>query len=515
MLLATHLWKKYGTGLLLFFFFALIGTLVSRDYGIAWDEFEQRQIGYNSYEYVLGRNPDFFKSDNSHGVAFELTLIFVEKTFRITDPASIYFCRHLCTHYLFLLSCLCGFVLIRRLTGSRLLAITGFLMLALMPRIYAHSFFNSKDLPFLSMLLISFLAIQVAFQRMKPGWFAVAAMLLGYTAGIRVMGILPFGVVLLFLVYDLLSVIKDKYAIKELMRLTIVFVVVFCVTLYGIWPFLWRHPFANFADAFTELSYFSGAGGDTLFMGKMFSLMALPKSYIPVWIGITIPVIWLCSGLAGGVALVGVLFKNPSRLIANGPQRNYLLYMGCFVVPPLAVLSLHSIIYDDWRHLYFIYPSFVLGTVYLMDTLRRRKWGRMLPAICILQALVVCMDMVSVHPYQQTYFNRLVSHAPGSLRSHFEMDYWGVSFKQGLDFLVRYDSSREITINNLFIARAIAQNVVWLKGADRLRIRFVEEEEQPRYLMTDFRFHPVNYPYPVIYEQKVQGSVIMAIYKMR
>ena len=506
---------QYQYGLILFAVFTIAGIWVAHDYGISWDEFEQRQIGYGSYDYVLGHNPDFFKQDNSHGVAFELTLIFFEKAARLSDSGAIFYTRHIISHLFFLVGCLCGFVLIRRLTGSQLMAALGFLMLALMPRLYAHSFFNTKDIPFLSALLISFLFVQIAFQQRKIGWFLLAAVMLSYTTGIRVMGILPALVVLLFLLFDLVQSLDEKSDFKGCVRRLAVFIAGYLGALYGVWPYLWRHPFSAFFAAFSKLSYFAGAGGSTLFMGKSEPLNALPPSYIPVWMGITIPAVWLLTGLAGVLLLIIHFIKQPLTSLANVQQRNYLLFLACFLLPPVAVVLMHSIIYDDWRHLYFIYPSLVFSAIYFLDAVRRSKWGQLAMLLGAIQAAVTLADMFSNHPFEQVYFNRLVSHRSDYLRQNFELDYWGAGFKQGLEFLTRYDTSHYITINNLFVARAIKQNLILLSPADQQRIRFVEEEDHPKYLMTNFRYHPANYPYPMIYSRKVSGSTVLAIYRMQ
>ena len=41
-----------------------------------------------------------------------------------------------------------------------------------------------------------------------------------------------------------------------------------------------------------------------------------------------------------------------------------IINLAIFFTPLFAVIFLHSVVYDSWRHLYFIYPSFLLIALY-------------------------------------------------------------------------------------------------------------------------------------------------------
>ena len=180
------------------------------------------------------------------------------------------------------------------------------------------------------------------------------------------------------------------------------------------------------------------------------------------------------------------------------------------------VIALHSILYDDWRHLYFIYPSFVLMGIFVLNKLAYGKYKRLVFAACIAQISYVGYFMVRNHPYQQVYFNALVSHKDQYLRKHYDLDYWGVSFKQGLQYLASTDTAATITICDQFIARVITDNFVMLKPKDRNRFRIVDYDNHPDYFVTNFRYHPDNYNFPkIVYEIKVLNSTILCIYKMK
>ena len=75
-----------------------------------------------------------------------------------------------------------------RLFGSRLVALFAMLLFLLHPRLYAHSFFNTKDLPFLSMFAI---ALYLIHRGVSAGYgLGVRALRRrrGILANIRIMG---------------------------------------------------------------------------------------------------------------------------------------------------------------------------------------------------------------------------------------------------------------------------------------------------------------------------------------
>ena len=45
--------------------------------------------------------------------------------------------------------------------------------------------------------------------------------------------------------------------------------------------------------------------------------------------------------------------------------------------------------------------------------------------------------MIRNHPFQNVYFNNFLSHDEQYLRKNFEMDYWGTSYKQALEYVLK------------------------------------------------------------------------------
>lgn len=137
---------------------------------------------------------------------------------------------------------------------------------------------------------------------------------------------------------------------------------------------------------------------------------------------------------------------------------------------------------------------------------------KIITTLIVLQLAFVAFFMIKYRPYQQVYFNYLVSHKPQYLRTHFDLDYWGVSVKEGLEFILANDKSPIIRVSNSIIP--IEVNTAILPSADRQRIVLVDPEKDPDYFITFFRGHPANYNYPqVLLNKEVLNSAILRVYK--
>ncbi|MFI5196943.1 MAG: phospholipid carrier-dependent glycosyltransferase, partial [Chitinophagales bacterium] len=284
--------NPYAPGIVMFAIAFIIGLVIYKDYGICWDEPFQRGPGLLSYDFIFNGNEDLFnKSTDNHGAGFELLLVMIEKWLNLTDTKAIYEMRHLVTHVVFLAGAFAGYVLAYRLFKNKFIASLGFIMLVFAPRLYAHSFFNSKDIPFLSMFLVTLAICQAAFEQNKKWLFAILGLACGYATSIRIMGIMLACFIGLFLVIDLITAYtkKEEKPNKTILNL-LFFTVGFCFTVYIAWPYLWKDPVHNFVDSFTKLSHFNLWTGIMLLGGKYISSMNLPWTYFPTWFLISNPI---------------------------------------------------------------------------------------------------------------------------------------------------------------------------------------------------------------------------------
>jgi tetratricopeptide (TPR) repeat protein len=512
----SQLWSRlapYLPGILLFVVFLVVGLFTFKDYGICWDEPYQRAPGLLSYDYIFNGSQELFKTaTDNHGAGYELLLVIFEKMLGLTDSRDIYLMRHIVTNLLFISGAFAAYVLVFRLFKDRFVASLGFLMMVLAPRLYAHSFFNSKDIPFLSMITIAFACSQIAFEKNKPRLFFILGLAVGYATSIRIMGVMLGSIILFFLALDLVTDLVKKEPAKRQLLNILFYSVGFCLALYLGWPYLWRHPIQNFLESFSALAHYALWKGSVLMSGEFIPASKLPWTYFPTWFLISNPEIWLIAGFAGIVWFLIDFIRKPMTFLKNTNERQFLVYIACFFGPIMAVIFMHSIIYDDWRHLYFVYPPFVLMAVYFVNKMLHTRFKLAMQVVCILQAAVISVVMIINHPFNQVYFNYLVSHKKEYLRKNFDLEYWGSSYKQALEYLITSIPSGPILVNSETQV-LLTNNMLILPQEDRARIQVVEPEKAD-YFVTNYRNHPYDYAGDKpVYSKSVFNSTVLAVFK--
>ena len=159
----------------LFSIFFLIGILTFKDYGISIDEEFHRSAGFYWLNHFLNYTPfedlsnsvnvkineirgftlPEAKNNSFYGVIFDLPVAFFEVIFKIEDPQIYFYLRHFLTFVLFFTSSIFFYKLLLNRFSNYYIALIGTLFFVLSPRIYGSSFFNNKDLVFLSLVTIA------------------------------------------------------------------------------------------------------------------------------------------------------------------------------------------------------------------------------------------------------------------------------------------------------------------------------------------------------------------------
>lgn len=483
-----------------------------KDYGISWDEDTQRETGKLTHEYVLGLNQELLNwPDKDYGVAFEWPAYLIEKTLDLKDSRDIYIARHLLIHLFFLVGSFFCFLLIDLLYKNKWLASIGFLLFILHPRIYAHSFFNSKDISFLAMFMICLYLNAKAFNTKKLKHFIALGIAYGILINLRLMGVLLPFISFSLLLFDYLRTRKKRY-----LHYAITLSVLSLFTLYLSWPYLWNSPFNNFYDAFVNMSKFRW-GGELMYKGELLKAYNLSWNYLPTWFSITTPITYLILGFYGVLLAFFIFIKNPIKFITDSFLRNQMVFLLGFLGPVLVVIALRSVLYDGWRQLYFIYPSFVMLMVYGLHHLFIKANKKLMIPIVSIAIGVVLVFIIKNHPHQQIYFNKIAdTKTQEYLRKNYELDYWGSSYKQAYEYILLNDSSEIIKIMVANIPGTL--NRMILTEQDRNRIQLVEDLKEADYFITNYRGHYKDYgelESKKWYSIKILNNSINTIYKLK
>ena len=406
--------------------FLLVGVLVLDDYHGSYDAPHQRPIGKAALDYLAGDGDHAFKQtfaphDRYYGAAFEAPLILIERIFGL-EGRSIYLSRNILTHLLFLIGGVFCYLLALRMFNSRWLALLALVLFLLHPRIYAHSFNNSKDIPFLVMFMVSLWLVHRAFRRDTLAAFLLCGAGVGLLVNLRIMGVLLFAAVLALRALDL-SFASSR---EERMRITLRgagFALIATLTYYASLPVLYTDPVGRFAELLSVLSAHPREDY-SLFRGEWFYPRdGPPFDYVPVWVGITTPPATLLLALAGRA------LRRPLHALRDGPLRFGLLLLALPMATAAAVVVLESNIDGGWHHLYFLYAPLLLlavcGFHWLASSLRGRWAGVGAYALLGAAMAVTVVSMVRMHPFQHAYFTLLTDRTtPERLVFRYPVDYF-------------------------------------------------------------------------------------------
>ena len=434
--------------------FLLAGLALAGDYGISRDELLQRQIAAASLNSILGQ-PEGLETlnylDRLYGIAFELPLLLAERALSLEDYHQIHPLRLTLTHLFFILGGFFCYRLAWRLSDSRLIALCALLLYLLHPRLYAHSFFNSKDAPFLTLFMIALYLLERAFRRDTLGAFLLLGIAAGLLANLRIMGLLLFPAVIALRTLDLSSA-GNWPARKNILLTAALFLLAAALTFYAATPYAWANPVAYLAAGLGQAASHPTVLPQ-LFQGQELFSNELPPHYFPLWFAISTPPLILLLGFIGIAAVLTRCLARPAALFRNTRRRFLLLLLACFLLPALAAILLTPNSYQDWRHLYFLYAPFsllaALGGGWLLIALarRRRYWPAGICGLAGLGLALVALQMTQIHPWQHLYFNFLVNRtAPEQLRTQYDLDYWHLALRDGLAYLRQLHPQETMTV---------------------------------------------------------------------
>ena len=453
--------------------FLLVAAFTLDDYGHPQDHEAQRAIGKAALAYLAGDGERAFDRliwahDRHYGAAFEAPLVLVERLLGLEDPGNIFRSRNFLTHLFFLVGGVFCYLLILRLFGSRALALIAVILFLLHPRIYAHSFVNSKDVPFLAMFMISLYLAHRAFRRDTLGAFLLCGAGVGLLVNLRIMGVVLFAAVLALRALDLGGGGQER---KRILLTGGAFALAAILTYHASLPVLWTDPFGRFAELVRTLGAHPNEAFN-LFRGEwLYSLDGPPWDYAPVWVGITTPPATLLLAAFGALALAWRALRRPRDVLRNGPLRFGILLAAIPVTATAAIVVLESTVYHDWRHLYFLYAPLLLLAACGLRVIMASVWGPWpragAYALAGAAVTVTVVSLVRIHPLQSDSFSFLVDRTtPAHLRSAYTMNYLQTSVPHLFEDILRDHPSGAL----FFSVGHAGEHLAFLPADDRERI---------------------------------------------
>jgi hypothetical protein len=497
----------------------LLGASIYRGYGLTWDEPSNHYNGAVNITFLLEKvlpaawQARFIPADPrlhptgtwpgfDHGVAFELPAALLGRVLYPGGPAGYYRLRHLLVFLVFAGGLVVLYRLARlRYPAARWLPLLAAGALVLSPRFFAEAFYNGKDISFMVAFTLGMLTLVRLAQR--PTWrrALVHALATALAADVRLTGLVLLGG---FTAAALLLQAGAPGAVPTPPRRRLGLLGLYGVAAAGLtvlgWPYLWAEPGTRLLYVLGRTGHFPWPGL-TLYLGQLVAADALPWHYLPVWMLITIPLPYsLLATLGVGTALATLARRGRAALLRPGAWLDA-LFLAWLVVPIAAIIATQAVVYDGWRHVYFVYPALLLlalrgaralGLAW-QQRVGRGPAGRWLAgtalALLALETGRTVWFIARAYPNQQVYFSFL----PNSVAERlFERDYWGGSTLHGLEWLLRHDPAPVITVTGP-VPNLVYVNWLLLNPAQQRRVQVVPNGRQARYYLTAYRWHPQPY----------------------
>jgi hypothetical protein len=541
--------KKFNIVIFFYFFiFLIIGTFTARDYGVHIEEKFHRSNGFYWLNYILSFT-DFTElktisinklnniSDytlsavsqyNKYGVIFDLPAAYIEILFNINNSKDFYQLRHLLSFLFFFVGTIFFYKILLNRFKNKNISLIGTTFFILSPRIYGDSFLY-KDIIFLSISTIAIYFFFKIVDKFSYKNLIIFSFFSALSTSSRIIGIyLP----IIFLIISFLENLNKKQKFDFLLK-NLLFFFLFLFFLIIFWPYLWSDPIKNFLDIFKSLKV-DLINFKILFNGNYVSTNYIPYSYLPTWIAISTPTLYIILFVAGYFLILKRFVMKFLKIETNHKQKD-LWYSFNEKKDFIIFLTLSSIfvfivthnvkLYNGWRLTYFLNTFFIYvasyATYIIFLKIRLSKKKVYIFNFMFLVALgLIFHKMVIYHPYQSIYFNNFLS---PEKRNRFEGDYYGLAASKGLAEIIRINKEKK-SINIAVASHTPLQRAIeFLDTIDKKKINIIGQE----YKMADYIYKNNIYEVDVNFNKKyliplnfrkisdfkIEGIILYEIYK--
>jgi len=316
---------------------------------------------------------------------------------------------------------------------------TGFLaacFLVLFPQFIAHAHYNPKDIPLMVVIILTAVVFILALRENSRPLLVVSAFLFGLSIAVKINALLMapvFGITYLFWLY---KAITSSSALVVLKRQTPTFLLAIIACIIGVYLF-WPSAWGDLSLIPKSIEFFLHEDfwpGKILFFGTEYGGKELPFYYLPFEFAVGMPLLMLIAFSAGLILIVRGLGRGQMQL-------EYLLLFLWIVFPLLYSMKPGLVRYDGMRQFYFILPAVAvasaLGLQKLLELLQQKSKNPFARTVFIgLVFFSLLTQVLSLHPFEGSYRNELLQLAYHSnLDESFQIEYWGASYKQGMEWL--------------------------------------------------------------------------------
>ena len=467
-------------------------VLVALSFGSGINADDKFQVDYSqklvSYYSSFGKDTSalYIPDGNMHlyGGFFEVATGFANKMLGYNPEQLAYHnVRHASSAILGWVAILCAGLFAALFAGWRAGILTLVIML-LSPRFVGDSMMNPKDIPFAAGYMMAIYNMAAVLERMPaPRRWNIAGLVAGLAMAlaIRAGGLLPFAMLFLFaglhfwLKNGGLSAFSNFSALKKYTLIVVGTAVAGYALALFFWPFALQKPLDN---PFVALSKFSVLEVRIRVLYEGLNIMSdkTPWHYPVKWMLYTIPL----AALAGFAGSLLWLF----RLLGRYNPLWVLLTLFAAIFPVFYVIYKNSVIHDGWRHLTFAYPPLCVAAALFWNELANAFSGKKYVQWAVYGVvgllLVDAGAFIATNPkFPYVYFNPIEGGTKGAY-GKFETDYWGVSVRQGIEWMEQQGILKENMPEQVVIATNMYYSAKELtaKYGDKVKLKYLKWEKR-------------------------------------
>tara|TARA_X000000950_G_scaffold135643_1_gene168776 strand:- start:571 stop:2187 length:1617 start_codon:yes stop_codon:yes gene_type:complete len=528
--------KKFLIYSLFFFVFLLVGIYSFDDYGISIDENYHYTNGLHYYSFLKGilfpggeyltiqeLRESFQYHHFKDPAIFDLIIAFITDLFNLENSVDIILLRHLLIFLIFFIGTFYFFLILKENFNNNFLVLFGLLFLILSPRIFANSFYNNKDLIFLSVTCIFFYYSIKFF--LSPSYYS--ALMFGIFSSlafdIRIMAIIY---IFTFYVMVFLFFMDNKDNFKKNIKYYISAVIFSVIFTYIFWPYLWIDPINNLIDFFSVIKNETPAM-QNLYFGKYIFSKNIPWHYEFMWILITSPICIISFFLFG--YFLNVFYFSKNLLDVENPKHKFWfnkkefikLYIFCAFTLTFVIKLKFGVMYGGWRQIYYLYPLIIffglIGLEFLLKKIKKKIIINFIFLLIITELTFLAFWNFKNHPFQFVYFNPIFKSVT---KNRFDLDYWGISNKFILKKILEINKNQPFKVTTVSFTN-LNDSLRILSTKDREKIAIVYSVNQADFVIDNYMKKWSSTPgeenlaknFKIVYNLIVDKNIINTVYQ--
>ena len=310
---------------------------------------------------------------------------------------------------------------------------------------------NSKDIPVaagISILSAGFMLILKKYAFRKLFWIGILYITIGNGISIAVRPASVLLVITFLLLNTLIFVLFNLNKRNFILILRDIFIIYFIslpISVYIIYlsnTISISNLFSWVIDAFRFPLDYPSIQPIRLF-GQDFLSNELPPWYIFAWVWAQLPTLTFLSLFLGICILAkrALLDKNLDLIYPVSP------FLIQALLIPFSFMILQPNMYNGVRHILFIYPALILIAVIFLVNIMEIPNSKFITLIVhIFTALVFFLNIFSTFrwaPYSYAFINPV---AGMSEQRNWDLDYWGLSAREGIERLKEIDPSGSVFV---------------------------------------------------------------------